>query len=968
MKLKKLVSGLLMGAMVATSIQVPAAVSGAEVELNEATVPSEGLVASYTFDDTLADAKNPESLPTMFGQSFAAYDGAPKYAEGKNNKALDLDGYGIQLNRPNVGENYTVSLWMKADTALDNNQILVALGHHNPENWFALSGKSGGSAKLWSNVTEGDYSGKFSWTEVAGTSFPVSEWQHITITGTSGHFAFYKNGELVQEGDGPAPLAGEDQDICIGVNNWDTTFDGQIDDLMVYNRSLSALEVAKLYDPTITPESAFEKTGVTAETDVTLEKGQTANVNATISALAQTGNPSFVYESADPSVATVDATGLVTGVSKGETTITTKVTVGATTKEAVTAVKVIDTVTSITSGELVGAFTFDNTLENAVEGKEAATPLIAGLSAYDGQIRYQKGKVGGAAILEDHGFELNTKNVGKNYAVSLWMKLTGSMAENQAGVFLGYHNPEKWMGLAGLKAEQFKFWADGTTDAGAAIKWATYSQPTISANEWHHIVMTGKDGESYVYMDGVLAGTAKKTLNPLDGENQDIYVGTNNWDPAFPGLVDEVKIYNGTLTSQEVQLLYEEGNSAVDTPEDVIRYTGITAKENIDLLVTKDATVDAVIPEGVDASAVKLTYRSEDESVATVDATGKVTAVKGGKTTIITTATLGDATAEAKTAVKVIDIADLLAIGAAVDTTYATETGKKNLEDALLEANKVETFEEAAIAEKALEQAIFGMTYDENYVDPFAAIKEPAASLKTTVKSKKTLLTIPAEIKDFVDVQYLTSNNKVVTYANGVATAVGAGKATVTAIVTSKYEDGFVMEYSTAVSVATPEIAVKTVSVSAKSATLGAKESLTISAKVSPSNATNKKITYKSSNTKVAKVSSSGKITAVKAGKATITATASNGKKATVRITVKNAPKKVSFKSNKVTVKVKKTTTLKVVLPSNTASNKLTFTSSNKKVATVSDKGVVKGIKKGTATITVKTYNGKKATCKVTVK
>ena len=285
-----------------------------------------------------------------------------------------------------------------------------------------------------------------------------------------------------------------------------------------------------------------------------------------------------------------------------------------------------------------------------------------------------------------------------------------------------------------------------------------------------------------------------------------------------------------------------------------------------------------------------------------------------------------------------------------------------------MEAGKVETFEEAAIAEKALEQAIFGMTYDENYVDPFAAIKEPAASLKTTVKSKKTLLTIPAEIKDFVDVQYLTSNNKVVTYANGVATAVGAGKATVTAIVTSKYEDGFVIEYSTAVSVATPEIAVKTVSVSAKSATLGVKESLTISAKVSPSNATNKKITYKSSNTKVAKVSSSGKITAVKAGKATITATASNGKKATVSITVKNAPKKVSFKSNKVTVKVKKTTTLKVVLPSNTASNKLTFTSSNKKVATVSDKGVVKGIKKGTATITVKTYNGKKATCKVTVK
>lgn len=50
------------------------------------------------------------------------------------------------------------------------------------------------------------------------------------------------------------------------------------------------------------------------------------------------------------------------------------------------------------------------------------------------------------------------------------------------------------------------------------------------------------------------------------------------------------------------------------------------------------------------------------------------------------------------------------------------------------------------------------------------------------------------------------------------------------------------------------------------------------------------------------------------------------------------------------------------------STDKLTWTSSNKKVATVDKNGKVKALKKGTATITVKTASGKKAACKITVK
>ena len=82
---------------------------------------------------------------------------------------------------------------------------------------------------------------------------------------------------------------------------------------------------------------------------------------------------------------------------------------------------------------------------------------------------------------------------------------------------------------------------------------------------------------------------------------------------------------------------------------------------------------------------------------------------------------------------------------------------------------------------------------------------------------------------------------------------------------------------------------VKSMKLNAKSKSLKARKTFKVKATISPKNATNKKVTYKSSNTKVATVSSSGKITAKKKGKATITVTSkSNTKvKKTIKITVK---------------------------------------------------------------------------------
>lgn len=127
------------------------------------------------------------------------------------------------------------------------------------------------------------------------------------------------------------------------------------------------------------------------------------------------------------------------------------------------------------------------------------------------------------------------------------------------------------------------------------------------------------------------------------------------------------------------------------------------------------------------------------------------------------------------------------------------------------------------------------------------------------------------------------------------------------------------------------------------------------------------KVTYASSNKKVASVSSKGVITAKGSGKAKITVK-SGSKKAVMTVTVpKMAPKKITNIAGSVTLKRGKSKTLNPKLSPSGSQAKITFISSNKSVASVSSKGKITAKKKGKAVITVKAGNVS-VKCKVTVK
>ncbi len=156
--------------------------------------------------------------------------------------------------------------------------------------------------------------------------------------------------------------------------------------------------------------------------------------------------------------------------------------------------------------------------------------------------------------------------------------------------------------------------------------------------------------------------------------------------------------------------------------------------------------------------------------------------------------------------------------------------------------------------------------------------------------------------------------------------------------------------------------------------TLKIGDSETLSATVLPVSATNKNVSWKSSNTSVATVDANGKVTAVAAGTANITVTTEDGNKtATCKVTVTASEiKPTAIALNQTTLSLKKGETEALTAsftPEDATDTDVTWSSDDTSVATVNESGLVTAIAKGTATVTVTLVSDSKikATCEVTV-
>ena len=473
--------------------------------------------------------------------------------------------------------------------------------------------------------------------------------------------------------------------------------------------------------------------------------------------------------------------------------------------------------------------------------------------------------------------------------------------------------------------------------------------------------------------------TLTATVTPEDATDKTVTWTSSDETVATVanGVVTALKAGKATITAKAGEV---SATCEITVNAKVIPTTGITLdKTTAEMTEGETLTLTATVtPEN--ATDKTVVWTSSDETVATV-ANGVVTAFKAGKATIRAKSGEVSATCEITVNAKVIP-----ATGIALDKTTAELTEGETL--TLTATVTPEDATDKTVAWTSSDETV--ATVVDGVVTALKAGKatitakagEMSATCDITVNAKvipatgialdKTTaeltegetLTLTATVtpEDATDktVAWTSSDETIATVANGVVTALKAGKVTITA------KSG---EVSAAceVTVNAKVIPATGIALDKTTAELTEGETLTLTATVSPEDATDKTVVWTSSDETVATVAN-GVVTALKAGKVTITAK-SGEVSATCELTVnaKVIPA-TGIALDKTTAELTEGETLSLtatVTPENATDKTVTWASSDEAVVKVVN-GVVSALKTGKATITA-TSGDVSATCEITV-
>ena len=473
------------------------------------------------------------------------------------------------------------------------------------------------------------------------------------------------------------------------------------------------------------------------------------------------------------------------------------------------------------------------------------------------------------------------------------------------------------------------------------------------------------------------------TVSPADATDKTITWSSSNTQvvTVTDGTVKAIKPGSATISASAGG---KKGTCQITVQAKIVNVSGIALDVTEKQLEEGESfTLKATITPD-NASDKTVTWSSQNADIAEVDQNGKVTAKKAGQTTV--TATTKDGAKTASCAITVI--ARVASIALDVTEKQLEEGESFTLTATITPDNASDktvtwTSQNADIAEVDQNGKVTAKKAGQTTVTATTKDGAKTASCAITVIARVASIALDVTEKQLEEGESFTltatitpdnASDKTVTWTsqnadiaevdqNGKVTAKKAGQTTVTA--TTK--DGA----KTASCAITVIARVASIALDVTEKQLEEGESFTLTATITPNNASDKTVTWTSQNAEIAEVDQNGKVTAKKAGQTTVTVTTNDGAKtASCVITVIARVASVAVTPVELTLYIGQSSNLTATITPDNASDKtVVWSSQNAEIAEVDQNGKVTAKKTGQTTITVTTNDGAKtASCAVTVR
>ncbi|MDO3381798.1 LamG-like jellyroll fold domain-containing protein [Gilvimarinus algae] len=507
--------------------------------------------AQYRFDNDLSDTlgNRADGLPTA---DRIHNSGAVDYAAGHEGQALMLDGTnGVRLPDGLIDNyEYTVSAWVNPTVLTQFSTVFFGAineqtdgeGGLYSDQWISLLPQGwDGNTMLWS--------GSQAWVDATtGELIPTNLWTHLAFSVNRGTITVMINGQAAFTGGNLTDFFTDNTGLfALGVNYWDTPYNGLIDELNIYDAALSPEEIIAL------DIDQLPAADLLASAEAILDLGDVSAVQSDF-ALPATGPYAAAIEwsSSDPSLIAINGN---TAVVTRPQSVDAEVTLTATlTLDGETAQKAFNiTINSLAPAEPIAHFSFDEHLMDVTGGFGPGSITGNRLDNTGGNIAYASGKSAMALSLDGSGGVALPSGLisTSRYSFAVWLNPT---ALNQfTPTFFGAMSDASWISVVPFGP------GAGNTMLWSGTNWFDGDTGTqIATNTWTHFAAVVDAGNITLYLDGEAVFSGTGFPNVFTGSDAAFGLGVNYWDTPYTGLIDELVIYDEAVSAEVIQSLAAE--------------------------------------------------------------------------------------------------------------------------------------------------------------------------------------------------------------------------------------------------------------------------------------------------------------------------------------------------------------------------------------------------------------------------